>query len=178
MTNAEPRSLFELRQKLRPWDTGMFEKRHPDSKKLVLSPKNGEHATDCATNCAHLAARQQETYRPYLWLAILPAVSFRRSESCYFKTRQSLVTPSISPRAQVPGRKSSFSSVAWVQVTQPVTFGDYVSVLVYSESLRDNGRCLRSCIRLQKIWTLLLHYTMPNHHTLNWEPSRAAGDPN
>ena len=68
MTNIEPRSQFELRQKLHPCDASRFEKRCPDFKKRGLSPKNGEHAMFRLRDQLHLAAHQQETHRLHLCL--------------------------------------------------------------------------------------------------------------
>ena len=41
MTKSEPRSLFELSQKLRPRNADRFERTYPVSKNRVISPKNG-----------------------------------------------------------------------------------------------------------------------------------------
>ena len=83
MTSIEPRSLFELRQKLRRRDAGRFEKRSPHSKNIVLSPKNG----DCPTNCIlhHASKRHIGFICVCLGCATRPAISLRDFSKPNFK---------------------------------------------------------------------------------------------
>ena len=71
MTNSEPRSLFELSQKLRPRNSDRFERTCPVSKNRVISPKNV-----VTTNTSLLGSQSQS--RSDLHGPICGSLSWRR----------------------------------------------------------------------------------------------------
>ena len=71
MTNSEPRSPFELSQKLRPRNADRFKKTCPVSKNRVISPKNG-----VTTNTSLVGSQSQS--RSDLHGPICGSLSWRR----------------------------------------------------------------------------------------------------